>query len=80
MAVDAATAVKVSDGKGGFRYPIKAVNILKAHGKMSRDSQLIHGYALNCTVASQGEAICCVNSLFYEFCLTSFMYNTIFYL
>lgn len=53
MAVDAATAVKVSDGKGGFRYPIKAINILKAHGKMALDSQLINGYALNCTTACQ---------------------------
>lgn len=59
MAVDAATAVKVSDGKGGFRYPIKAINILKAHGKMALDSQLINGYALNCTTACQGQFPLC---------------------
>ncbi|EXJ84161.1 T-complex protein 1 subunit alpha [Capronia epimyces CBS 606.96] len=54
MVVDAMQSVKsVNPQRNEVKYPVKAVNILKAHGKSALESLLVKGYALNCTVASQ---------------------------
>lgn len=53
MVVDTMLSVKTMNNAGELKYPVKAVNILKAHGKSATESVLVDGYALNCTVASQ---------------------------
>ncbi|OJJ51188.1 hypothetical protein ASPZODRAFT_148513 [Penicilliopsis zonata CBS 506.65] len=53
LVVDAMLLVKTTNQKNEVKYPVKAVNLLKAHGKSGTESMLVKGYALNCTVASQ---------------------------
>lgn len=51
LAVTAATRVKVEkDGK--VKCNINNIHILKSHGLSSLDSELVHGFALNCARAS----------------------------
>ncbi|KAG8065640.1 hypothetical protein GUJ93_ZPchr0004g39810 [Zizania palustris] len=54
LVVDAVQAVKTTNAKGEVKYPIKSINILKAHGKSAKDSYLLNGYALNTGRAAQG--------------------------
>ncbi|KAF7840415.1 T-complex protein 1 subunit alpha [Senna tora] len=54
LVVDAVQAVKMTNARGEVKYPIKGINILKAHGKSARDSYLMNGYALNTGRAAQG--------------------------
>jgi len=53
LAVEAIQGVRMTDATGKAKYPVKAVNILKVHGKSSKESQLVPGYALLRTRASQ---------------------------
>ncbi|KAG6504955.1 hypothetical protein ZIOFF_037303 [Zingiber officinale] len=54
LVVDAVQAVKTTNARGEVKYPIKSINILKAHGKSAKDSYLLNGYALNTGRAAQG--------------------------
>ncbi|CAA2945098.1 T-complex protein 1 subunit alpha-like isoform X1 [Olea europaea var. sylvestris] len=54
LVVEAVQTVKMTNGRGEVKYPIKGINILKAHGKSARDSYLLKGYALNTGRAAQG--------------------------
>ncbi|XP_004229777.1 T-complex protein 1 subunit alpha [Solanum lycopersicum] len=54
MVVEAVQAVKMTNVRGEIKYPIKGINLLKAHGKSAKDSYLLKGYALNTGRAAQG--------------------------
>lgn len=53
IAVQCCELVKFTNARGESKCPIKTVNVLKAHGKSTRETMFVKGYALNCTVASQ---------------------------
>ncbi|KAL1308346.1 hypothetical protein AAHE18_17G099700 [Arachis hypogaea] len=45
---------KMTNARGEVKYPIKGINILKAHGKSARDGFLMNGFPLNTGRAAQG--------------------------
>ena len=52
LAVDTMLKVKkIVNGKA--KYPVNAVTVLKAFGKSSKESLLVDGCAVNCTIASE---------------------------
>lgn len=52
LVVDSIKSIKIETLNGPI-YPIKSINILKAQGQSSTESQLIHGYALRNMKAHQ---------------------------
>ena len=46
MVVSAMQNVKNETSSGEVKYPIKAVHIVKTHGKSSKESMLVNGYAI----------------------------------
>lgn len=46
MVVTAMENVKTTNAVGENKYPVKAVHILKTHGKSVKETQLVNGYAL----------------------------------
>jgi T-complex protein 1 subunit alpha len=53
LAVNAALKVKSDNKDGKIKCNIANIHILKSHGLSALDSELVDGYALNCTKAAQ---------------------------
>ena len=54
LVVSAMERVKSVNSEGKAKYPVKNINILKVHGKSSKESILVNGYALETQRAAQG--------------------------
>ena len=60
MAVEATQAVKLTKADGQVVYPVNSINVLKAHGKSAKESQVFGGYAIAIGRASQvSPSSCC---------------------
>lgn len=57
MVVNAMQRVKHVNALGEVKAPVKAVHILKTHGKSSRESILVDGYAIEAGRSAQGMPI-----------------------
>jgi T-complex protein 1 subunit alpha len=54
MVVKAVTSVRHVRKNGKVVYPVRAINILKAHGRSAAESHLVDGFALNHIRSAQG--------------------------
>lgn len=57
MVVNAIQNIKHVNAKGETKVAVKAVHILKTHGKSSRESLLVDGYAIEAGRSAQGMPI-----------------------
>lgn len=57
MIVMAIRAVETSDEMGNRRFPVDAINVLKTHGKSTKESYMVNGYAIMMGRAAQGMPI-----------------------
>lgn len=54
LVVDAILNSKVTGLDGSSKYPVKSINILKAHGKSTTESFLVNGFAIQTYRGAQG--------------------------
>lgn len=54
LIVDAIMNAKVAKLDGTFSYPVKSINILKAHGRSTTESFLVNGFAIQTYRGAQG--------------------------
>lgn len=54
LVVNALKRIGHVNASGQEKYSVNSINVLKSAGKSARESLLIEGYALNCTVSAEG--------------------------